>query len=90
MDEFENLTEPRMYTEQNEAIRQAKVKAYTGALLQVVKWGYGIRGLAVLEPQIRKIDDAQSLASLIKPALYTRSVTEFEKMVEGMILALKK
>jgi hypothetical protein len=92
MTNFADSADTPIFTEKEytDALQKAKVEAYTDSLLQIIRWAFGRIGLAGLEPRVRQIDDVQKLESLIKPALYTRSVKEFEKTVEEVILTLKK
>ena len=87
MIDFENLPLIKMFTEKarTEALieggREAEVRAYTDALLQIVKQEFGKRGAEELEPRIRAIADGQKLARLITPALQSPSVEAFKEIL---------
>ena len=91
MIDIENSAVIKMFTEKvgikerAEGSREGEVRAYTDAVLQIVKQEFGLRGMQEVEPRIRAIADGQKLASLITPALQATSVEAFKKALEQVL-----
>ncbi len=87
MIDFENIPLIKMFIEK--ARQEAEVEAYTDVLLQIINWEFGKRGVEELEPRVRAIEDGQTLASLIAPAVRSHSIDEFKRALDTTFSVMK-